>query len=133
VLDRPQRPLFRPGEGGVDEGFGEIDLAAVPQVRRQALEQTIESATALPELKPSMARLVRRIARRQVGPRGAGAEDPQHAVEHRARIGPRSTATVGATAGTKRRFENGPLGVSQIHAARYDGSRSVVTRRVTYL
>jgi hypothetical protein len=40
-LDRPQRPLFRPGVRGVDEGFGEIDFAAVPQIGRESFEQAI--------------------------------------------------------------------------------------------
>jgi hypothetical protein len=37
-LDRPQRPLFRPGVRGIDEGFGEIDLPAIAQVFGQPLE-----------------------------------------------------------------------------------------------
>jgi hypothetical protein len=81
-LDRPQRPLFRPGEGGVDEGFGEIDFPAVAEIRGQAFEQPIESATALPELKAPVTRLVRRIAWRQVGPRRAGPQDPEDAVQY---------------------------------------------------
>jgi hypothetical protein len=44
VLDRFQRPFFRRGEGRVDEGFTEIDLAAVPQVLGEALEQPVEAA-----------------------------------------------------------------------------------------
>jgi hypothetical protein len=132
-LDRLQRPLFCPGEGGVDEGFGEIDLAAVSEIRGEALKQAIEPTTLLPLLKPTVARLVRRIAGRQIGPRGARAQDPQHAVEHGARIGPRSPATIRSATRTKRRFEKGPLGIGEVHTATYDGSRSVVTRRVTDL
>jgi hypothetical protein len=132
-LDRWQSPFFRPGEGGIDEGFGQIDLAAVSQIRGEALEQAIEPATALPELKSTVTRLIRWVARGQVGPGRASAQDPEHAVEHRARIGPRSPASIGATARPKGRLEEGPLGVGQIHAARYDGSRPVVTRRVTDL
>jgi len=37
-LDRPQRPLFRPGVGGVDEGFREIDFAAVAQIFGEPLQ-----------------------------------------------------------------------------------------------
>ena len=132
-MDRLQRPLFRPGVGGIDEGFGEVDLPAVPEIRGEALEEAIEAATLLPLLKPPVARLVRGIAGRQIGPRGASAQDPEHAVEYGARIGPRSPAAIRSATRTKRRFEKGPLGVGEVHTATYDGSRSVVTRRVTDL
>ena len=129
MLDRPQRPLFRRGEGRVDEGFTQIDLPAVPQVFGEALQQPIEAARALPELEAAMARLVRRIARRQVVPRRAGAQHPQHAVQHGARIGPRPPAPIGATTGAERRFEHGPLGVGQVHAVKYDGDPTDVSGR----
>ena len=132
-MDRPQRPLFRPGEGGIDEGFGEIDFPAVAEIRGQAFEQPIESATALPELKAPVTRLVRRIARGQIGPGRAGPKDPEHAVEHGARVGPRATPSIGTSPRPKRRLEKGPLGVGEIHAATYDDARPVVTRRVTDL
>ena len=41
-------PLFSPREGGVDEGFGEIEFAAVAQILGQALERPFEDARALP-------------------------------------------------------------------------------------
>src|SRR5687767_2470900 len=41
------------------------------------------SAIAIPLLKPPVARLIGGIAVREVGPWGAGPEDPQDAVEHR--------------------------------------------------
>jgi len=132
-LDRRQRPLFRPGVGGVDEGLSEIDFPAVPQILGEPLEQAIQSAALLPLLKPPVARLVRRIAGRQIGPRRAGAQHPQHAVQHGTCIRPRSPAAIRATTRTKRRFEKRPLGVGEVHTATYDGSRSVVTRRVTDL
>lgn len=132
-MDRPQRPFFRPGVGGVDEGFGQIDLAAIAEVFRKALQQPIKAAAALPLLKAAMTRLIRRIASRQIGPRCPRAQHPQHAVEDRARIGPRPTAPIRATARPKRRFEDRPLRVGQVHAARYDTARPVVTRRVTDL
>jgi hypothetical protein len=110
-LDRSQSPFFCPGEGGIDEGFGQIDFPAVSEIRGESFEQAIEAATALPELKSTVTRLIRRVARRQVGPGRAGAQDPEHAVEHRARIGPGPPAPVGAAARTERRFEKGPLRV----------------------
>jgi hypothetical protein len=110
-LDRSQSPFFRPGEGGIDERFGQIDFSAVSEIRGEAFEEAIEPATPLPELESTVTRLIRRVARGQVGPGRAGAQDPQHAIEHRARIGPRTPAAVGPAARTKRRFEKGPLGV----------------------
>jgi len=126
-------PPFCPGVRGIDEGFGEINLSAVAQILGEALEQPIQPATPLPELKAAMAGLVRGIPTREIRPRGAGAQHPQDAVEDGAWIGPRSPTAVGTTTRTKRRFENRPLGVSEVHAARYDASRPVVTRRVTDL
>ncbi len=133
MLDRPQRPLFRPGVRGIDEGFTEIEFAAVAEILGQALEQAIEAAAALPLLKASMTRLVRRVARREIGPRGARAQHPEHAVEHGACIGPRASTPIRTSPGPKRRFEHRPLGVGEIHAARYDTPRPVVTRPVSYL
>ena len=133
MLDRCQAPFFRRGEGRIDEGFTEIDLPAIPQVFGEALQEPIEAARALPQLETAMAGLVRRIARRQIVPRRARPQHPQHAIHHRARIGPRPPASVGPTAGTKRRFELGPLGVGQVHAVEYDGESTDVSGRDQYL
>ena len=61
-------------------------------------QQPIEAARALPELEATMASLVRRIARWQVVPRRARAQDPQDAVHDGPRIGPRPAAPIRATA-----------------------------------
>jgi hypothetical protein len=127
-LDRPQRPLFRRGEGRVDEGFTEIDFAAVAEILREALQQAVEPSGALPELKAAVTGLIRRIATRQVVPRGARAEHPQHTVEHGARIGPRTPASVRTAPRPENRFEHGPLSVGEIHAVEYDGDRNFVHR-----
>jgi len=37
-LDRSQGPFFGPGEGGIDEGFGQIDLSAVSEIRGESFE-----------------------------------------------------------------------------------------------
>jgi hypothetical protein len=37
-LDRPQRPFFHRGEGRVDEGFTEIDFAAIAEIFGEALQ-----------------------------------------------------------------------------------------------
>ena len=64
MSDRRQRPFFRRREGRVDEGFTQIDLAAVAEIFGETLEQPVEPAGALPELEAAMARLIRRIAPR---------------------------------------------------------------------
>ena len=125
-MDRPQRPFFRPGVRGVDKGFGEIDLAAIAQVLGESLEQAIQPATALPLLKAAMAGLIGRIPPRQIVPRRAGPQHPEHAVQDGPRVGPRPPAMIGAPTGTKRGFEHGPLGVSEVHAVEYDGHRNFV-------
>jgi hypothetical protein len=126
-LDRPQPPLFRRGEGRIDKGFTQIDLPAVSQVLGEVLEEPVQPPRALPQLESSMAGLVGRIARRQVVPRRASAENPQHTVHHRTWIDPRPPAPVGATAWTERRFKYSPLGVGQIHAIEYDGDPTDVS------
>jgi len=63
--------FFCPGERGVDEGFGQINLAAVSQVFGESLEQDLKASGSLPPLKATMAGLIRRIAARQIVPRSA--------------------------------------------------------------
>ena len=127
-MGRWRSPLFRRAEAGVDEAFGEIELAAIAQILGGPLEYAFEDAGPLPRLKAPMTRLVRRIAARQIVPGCPGAQDPQHTVQHGARLGPRTAAPIGATRRAKQRLEDGPLGVSQVHAVEYDGDRNVVHR-----
>jgi hypothetical protein len=86
------------------------------EVFGEALQQPIKTAGSLPELEAPVARLVRRIAARQIGPRGAGAQNPQHGIQHTARIRPRPPAPVRPTPGAEDRFQDGPLFVGQVHA-----------------
>lgn len=127
-MDRPQRPLFRRGEGRVDEGFTEIDFAAIAEILREALQQAVEPPGALPELKAAMTGLIGRIAPRQVMPRRPGAKHPEHAVKDGAGIRPGTPASIRTPPRTERRFEHGPLGVGEVHAVEYDGDRNFVHR-----
>lgn len=127
-MDRPQRPLFRRREGRIDEGLTEIDFAAVAEIFREPLQEPIEPATVLPLLKAAVTGLIGRIAPRQVMPRRAGAEHPEHAVQDGARIRPGAPAAIRTPPRTERRFEHGPLGVSEVHAVEYDGDRNFVHR-----
>src|ERR687892_1334870 len=87
----------------------------------------MESAAALPLLKSPMARLIGRIARGEVVPRGARSQHPEDAIEDRARIAEGAPAPIGTAARSKERFEDGPLLVGQVHAVEYDSDRNAVS------
>jgi hypothetical protein len=132
-LDRPQRPLFRRGKGRVDEGFTQINFPAVAEIFREALQEVIQPTTALPLLKAAMARLIRWVAWRQVMPRRARAEYPEHAVQDRAGIAERTSAAIGATPRAKTRREQVHWASVKSMLLRYDAHRTNVSRRVSYL
>ena len=94
MLDRPQRPLFRRGEGRVDEGLTEINFAAVAEIFGEALQEPVKPTAALPLLKAAMTRLIGGIPPRQIVPRRPGAQHPEHAVEDGARIAPWAAASI---------------------------------------
>lgn len=71
-------PLLGWREAAVDKRFLQIQIAFV--VECLDLKDTPQHARANPLLKPAVARLIRRIAVRQVGPPGAGPQDPQNAI-----------------------------------------------------
>ena len=114
--------------------FAEPKVASMKASLRSILPRSRRSSASvagridsgpLPLLKAAMTRLIRRIASRQVVPRRAGAEHPQHAVEDGARVRPWAPASIGASPRTKRRFEHRPLGVGEVHAL--DLRRSVIS------
>jgi hypothetical protein len=72
-LGRRRSPLFRAGERGVDEGFGEVDSAAAPEIFREPLQQEFKPAGSLPQLEATMAGLIGRIATREIVPRRTSA------------------------------------------------------------
>ena len=127
-MDRPQRPLFRRRKGRVDEGFTEIDFAAISQILGESLQQPVEPSGALPELEPAMTGLIGRIASGQIRPRGPSAEHPEYGVHDATRIGPGPAAPVRPPARTEDRFEHGPLLVGKVHAVEYDGDGNFVPR-----
>jgi hypothetical protein len=91
-------------------------LAPVAQILGESLQDVAQQPGAAPVLKAPMAGLVRRIASRQVVPRGARAQDPEGPIERGPRVGPRATAPIGAPLRTKQRFEYVPLLVGEVHA-----------------
>ena len=88
------RPFFGAGKGAIDERLAEIQPAAGVEIGGERLEHAPERPVADPALKAAMTRLIRRIAIRQVLPGRAGAKDPEDAVQHVARIAPRSATSI---------------------------------------
>jgi hypothetical protein len=60
----------------VDECLGQIDLAALVKVSREGHKDSVQNAFPLPLLKAVVARLIRRVAARQICPRRTRAQDP---------------------------------------------------------
>ena len=86
-------PLGR-REAPVDESFLQIQIAFVVEGLREDFEDGPQHAGADPLLKPAVACLMRRIPVWQVGPWGAGPQDPQNAIEHGTVLPPRAPSTV---------------------------------------
>ena len=63
-----------------------------------------------------MTGLIGRITTRQIVPGSASAQNPEDAVQNRARILPRSTSPIVPPFRTKQRFQQRPLGVGEVHA-----------------
>ena len=94
-------PFFAEGEGRVDEGFTEIDLAAVPEVLGEALQQPIEAALSAARVESDDGKsgtADSAMAGRATARPCAG---PTYAVHDGPRIGPRPAAPIRATARAK--------------------------------
>jgi hypothetical protein len=101
---------------GVNEGLGQIDLAAITQILSERLEDLPEHTLADPLLHPAMARLIRRVLRRQRFPRRSGPQHPKHSVEHMAGWHSRTTFAVFARrAAWDQWLNNTPLLVGELH------------------
>ena len=106
--------------------FAELKLASMNDSLRSSLPRSRKSSASfcssgeqsgtLPVLETTMTGLIGRIATRQIVPRSTGAQDPEHTVQHRARVVPRSTSPIVPPLRTKQRFEHRPLGVGEVHA-----------------
>ena len=102
--------------GAIDEGLGQIDLAALTQVFRERLENFPEHALHHPFLHSPVAGLVRRVLARKRFPRSSGPQDPQHSVENASRFDARTTFAVLADFRLgDQRLDNTPLLVSELH------------------
>ncbi|TPW00988.1 MAG: hypothetical protein FD124_3827 [Alphaproteobacteria bacterium] len=92
------------------------------QILREGMHDPLEDAVVDPPLKATMTRLVRRIPVGQILPRRARAKDPQDPIQHIARIAPRPSPSIATQARLRQeRREDRPLGVGQVHTAKYDG------------
>jgi hypothetical protein len=99
-FSRRRAPCFRRHERAVDEPFGEVAPAERDQIRGQAMGDVGEDAGLDPVLEAPMTGLVGRIVVRQVLPAGAGAQDPEDALQHAALVAPGAAAAVGAAGGS---------------------------------
>jgi hypothetical protein len=111
----------------VDECLGQVQPSALPKIFGQRGQHPVQDALALPLLEPVVARLIRRIAPRQIRPWRARPQDPEDPVEHVARVPPWPAATprrplplaFGDTGAN--RF---PLLVREVHRRRYKHLRA---------
>lgn len=65
----------------VDEGLGQIDLAAIAQILGERLEDLHEHSTLYPLLHSPMTRLVRRVFGGQRFPRRTRPQNPKHSLK----------------------------------------------------
>lgn len=115
--------------GAIDERLCKIDLAALLEIFRQAAKHLRKHSVLYPLLKVAMTRRGRRIAAGQIAPRCAGAQHPQDAVHHVARVTPRSAtlrARSFALGPRKVRPKDFPLLVGEVHRDRRSQQRSTV-------
>ncbi len=102
--------------GAIDEGLGQINLAANTQVLRERFENSPEHAVRHPLLHSAVTRLVRRVLARKRLPRSSGPQDPKHSVENAASFDARTTFAVLANFGLgDQRLDNTPLLVGELH------------------
>src|SRR5665811_222408 len=102
--------------GAIDEGLGQINLAAITQVLGERLEDSPEHTILDPLLHSAVARLVRRVLARQCFPRSSGPEDPEHSVENAASFDARPAFAVLASFGFWDQWlDDTPLLVGELH------------------
>jgi hypothetical protein len=99
--------------GAIDEGLGQIDLAAVAQILGKRFDDLPEHARLDPFLHPTVNRLVRRVLARQCFPRRSGPQDPKHSIENTTSFDTRTPFAVLAYSGLRyQTLNNTPLLVS---------------------
>jgi hypothetical protein len=103
--------------GPVDESFSQVQLSSATQVLGKRSKDLLDRAVAHPALKPTMARLIWRVATRNVLPRRASAKHPKHAVEDITRIAVRPTTNTLADRLflREKRLDQRPLLFGEVH------------------
>ena len=103
--------------GAIDERLGEVELSASLQIFSERVENALERAVAHPVLKSPMARLIRRVSRRQIFPRRSGTQNPEHAVKHVSRVAvwTASHASLSRFLDGKQRPQKRPLLIGEVH------------------
>lgn len=113
---KPVGPFVCRGKSAIDEAHLDLDPAARLQIADQRTQQAAQSTIANPALEATVASLIRRIAVGQILPSSAATQDPQFAVEHRARIDSRApTATGPPSRDWYKRSQQFSLRIAQIH------------------
>src|SRR5580704_1018979 len=106
----------------VDEGFGQVDLAAVVEIARDGGQDLVQHALALPLLKAAVARRIRWVSPGHVRPGRARSEHPKDPVQDVTRIAPRASSLRGRALALRPRNQlpnRFPLRIRQVHRRRY--------------
>jgi hypothetical protein len=103
--------------GTVDESFRQVQLSSTTQVLSERPKDLFQRAVTYPTLKPTVTRLVRRVAMREVFPRRASTKYPQHAVQNvpRIAVGPSPNALLGRLFFREKRLNESPLLFGEVH------------------
>jgi len=103
--------------GAVDEGLGEVELAATFEILGERMQHALEGAVADPVLKSPVTGLIRRISWRQILPGRTGAQNPEHAHQDIAwiAIGPAADAELRRLLDGKQRLQHRPLIFGEVH------------------
>ena len=100
----------------VDESLAQVEFSSSDKIIGEGLQHVLQNAFFHPALEATKTGRVRRISIGHVSPWRAGSQDPEHAVEHVARIAPRSAATILANLRLRKKLlDCGPLLVGQVH------------------
>src|SRR5262249_59682646 len=102
-------PVLGWREAPVDEHLLQIQMTFVVECLREDFEDAPQYAGTHPVLKSPVAGLIGRVSVRQVGPRGAGPQNPEDAIEHKAVLPP------GRPRPSSRRGSSGKKGPMRSH------------------
>jgi hypothetical protein len=108
-LDQWQSPLFGAREGCIHERLVQIQFASLMQMPRQKPQRFYQFSASHPLLKSAVTGLEWRIFLRQLAPLRPSAKHPEHPIQHRTRVMPRTTAIIGPPRAAQHRLYHQPL------------------------